>query len=1028
PDFSRSQLPASAASVQIELAAWLEGGIAGPRWTGACAPAFDQPLTLVLDAALAGGVAAGCRWPRTVNLMPIGNFPLSPGERQGGQGEGGARRPARYDIPARTTAAERALLAFASGSSSSSSSYSRGKHIDPCTDCHCVCQCPCKDHGTKTPTGAPTTSLPSQPEHIPGDSDEPVRYGNGEITLAVTDLSAGGFGQDFGHTRIFSNRLGGDVDYGNGYNWLIRDLPHLEELGADTVMVVRGTRSTDWFDLVNGVYVGRYGTKNTLSHDPTSGSFSFAVPNGQVTVFNDFGSPYPGLLRSQSTAGGQAINVVSYAPGTALGIGEVQRTVAPTVPGGESTIESFLYGFSGFDITSILWRRSTDGGATWSGVRQVLYAYYGALSANGSAGDLESATVQTWDGTAWQTIDNYYYRYWTYSGGGALLHCLKYVLGSASYDRMTAAGLDPLTASDAQLAGYADLYLQYDGDRHVTLETTNGGLYTFTFAFTTNANPAYFDDYNNWKTKTVETRPDGSTNTVYSNYVNDVILKQLASGADTWTTAVNYNDRADVAQFAYPSAVAGFDDAQIDLAIVYNATSGLIRLYDYYGDAAPGYLWREWVQQGTSGTPVLLREQQFTQVSAGGVTIYPTVAETRYRDDAGTQPLLTSFGYTFNPGTVAVAERTTTWPVVPAGQNGSGIADTRSEQFDLWENRVSLNDERGVVSQFTVDVVTGGLVQRIDDATGMALVTDLTVDNLGRTTQTLGPSHTIDLGGVATVVRTANWWVYQDAINQVWTAQGYATGSAPSYTFTLVNPVSITITDSDGNITDQIQAVRSSTSGPLSTTDSFPQSTWSRWTHNVWNDSDQLTATQVYILIPASGSGTKGTNYNETDLGFDGMGRSNRLSNGGGTITRTVHDPRDLPLSIWVGTNDSGATDTDPTGGGAPGNNMVAVTINEYDGGASGGDGNLTLRTMPVDSDLANDRDTGFEYDWRNRQVQTTAAQDWYHVNTFDTLDRAIQVDQFSQATNNLIRRNATNYDDRGRAYQNLRYGVDPDT
>ncbi|MGH7134882.1 MAG: hypothetical protein ACREHD_04030, partial [Pirellulales bacterium] len=294
--------------------------------------------------------------------------------------------------------------------------------------------------------------------------------------------------------------------------------------------------------------------------------------------------------------------------------------------------------------------------------------------------------------------------------------------------------------------------------------------------------------------------------------------------------------------------------------------------------------------------------------------------------------------------------------------------------------------------------------------------------------QTLGPSHTIDVGGVATVVRTANWWVYQDAINQVWTAQGYATGTAPSYTFTLVNPVSITITDGDGNVTDQIQAVRSSTAGPLSPTDSFPRSTWSRWTHNSWNDNDQLTATQVYILIPASGSGAKGTNYNETDIAFDAMGRQNRVVNGGGTITRTVHDPRNLPLSIWIGTNDNGATDIDPTGGGTPGNNMVAVTINEYDGGASGGDGNLTLQTMPVDGNSANDRNTGFEYDWRNRRVRLIAAQDWYQVNTFDTLDRAIQIDQYSQATNNLIRHGATNYDDRGRAYQNLRYGVDPDT
>ncbi|OYV87544.1 MAG: hypothetical protein B7Z73_09930, partial [Planctomycetia bacterium 21-64-5] len=909
---------------------------------------FDQPIILHRDPRGAEPVA-GCIWPETVTIAPIPTV---------------ARR---FDISAQPTAAERAAMAALASSSSSGPTCGP---IDCTTDCHCVCPCPCEDGGTMTPTPSPLTSVPNSPMHIPTYSDRPVRYGNGEITLANTDLTASGFGQEFGHTRIFSNRLGGDTDYGNGYNWLIRDLPHLVEQGASTIMVVRGTRSTDWFDMINGVYVGRYGTKNTLTHDATAGVFNFAAPNGQVTVFNDFGvgSANPGLLKSQSIAGGQAIVVASYAPGTALGIGEVQRSYTS---GGVTTIESFLYSFTGADLAGVSFRRQVGGGA-WQNVRQALYTYYGSGDRNGLPGDLQSATVQTWNASAWQTIDNHYYRYWTTSGGGALPHCLKYVVNSAAYDRMVAAGLNPLTATDAQVAGFADLYLEYDAERHVTLETTEGGLYTHRFAFTTNSNPAYVNDFNNWKTKTVERRPDGSVVTAYSNFVQGVILKQLASGSEKWIEAVHFNDRADVDQYAYPSAVASFDDTQNNLGIVYNATSGFIRKYTYYGSTAPGYTQSESVQQGTGGTPIVLKQYQYTQVSAGGVTIYPTTAVTAYRDDAGAQPVTTNLAYTFFSGTTAVAQRTTTWPVVPAAQNGSGIADTRSQQFDPWGNQLSLNDERGVVTQFTTDVVTGGLLQRIDDATGMALETDFTVDNLGRKTEELSPEHTIDLAGVATVVRTATWWVYQDAINEVWTAQGYATGTAPSYAYALVNPVSITISDSDGNLTDQIQAIRASTSGPLLPSDSYPQSSWSRWTHNVWNDSDELTATQVYFLIPASGSGTKGVNYNETDFGFDAMGRKNRVVNGGGTITRAVHDPRNLALSIWVGTNDDGATDNDPSGGGAPGNNMVAVTMNQYDGGASGGNGNFTLRTKPVDSNSANDRKTAFAYDWRNRQVQVT--------------------------------------------------------
>lgn len=82
--------------------------------------------------------------------------------------------------------------------------------------------------------------------------------------------------------------------------------------------------------------------------------------------------------------------------------------------------------------------------------------------------DLKTATVQTWNAGAWQTIDNNYYRYWTFDGGGGLWHGLKYVLGSTAYDRMVLAGLNPLTATDAQLAGYSDKYFEYDVSSTIT--------------------------------------------------------------------------------------------------------------------------------------------------------------------------------------------------------------------------------------------------------------------------------------------------------------------------------------------------------------------------------------------------------------------------------------------------------------------------------------------------------------------------------------------------------------------------------
>jgi hypothetical protein len=97
-----------------------------------------------------------------------------------------------------------------------------------------------------------------------------------------------------------------------------------------------------------------------------------------------------------------------------------------------------------------------------------------------------------------------------------------------------------------------------------------------------------------------------------------------------------------------------------------------------------------------------------------------------------------------------------------------------------------------------------------------------------------------------------------------------------------------------------------------------------------------------------------------------------------------------------VGTNDAGATWSDPTGGGASGNNMVLVTAYQYDGNLSGLDGNRTAEIQHVDASTT--RDTSFSFDWRDRQVQVTAAQDWYQIITLDNLSRAMQVDQHAQS------------------------------
>jgi RHS repeat-associated protein len=92
-----------------------------------------------------------------------------------------------------------------------------------------------------------------------------------------------------------------------------------------------------------------------------------------------------------------------------------------------------------------------------------------------------------------------------------------------------------------------------------------------------------------------------------------------------------------------------------------------------------------------------------------------------------------------------------------------------------------------------------------------------------------------------------------------------------------------------------------------------------------------------------------------------------------------------------------------------------------------GGDDNLTQMTQYVDATTT--RVTTFLYDWRDRRTATDGEVDFYEQLCFDNLGRVIHTDRRdTTATGNLVERVVTAYDDRGRVYQAVRYGVDPTT
>jgi len=74
-------------------------------------------------------------------------------------------------------------------------------------------------------------------------------------------------------------------------------------------------------------------------------------------------------------------------------------------------------------------------------------------------------------------------------------------------------------------------------------------------------------------------------------------------------------------------------------------------------------------------------------------------------------------------------------------------------------------------------------------------------------------------------------------------------------------------------------------------------------------------------------------------------------------------------------------------------------------------------------------RVTTYTVDWRGRRVATNGEVDAYQETSYDNLDRPTVTQRRNTSSGgNLVAKSETKYDDRGRVYQTVRYGVDPAT
>ena len=569
--------------------------------------------------------------------------------------------------------------------------------------------------------------------------------------------------------------------------------------------------------------------------------------------------------------------------------------------------------------------------------------------------------------------DTYYYVYWLPSqtvteNGNAITQptgALKYVFSPASYARMAASlpsGTTPDTASNTQLAPFADSYFSYDSSGRVYQSTVAGqgggtsGQGTFTYSYSTSGNSAAF---NHWSNKAAETLPDSSTKTVYSNYAGEPMLEAYASSSKQWGTFDEFNSNGQDILQAMPSALnlpASLSTLESNADLLHSQSgnyqylsddSGEIQLIEYYSSTGAtsstaggvkGYYDDTKLQQGETATAILQDTRTyFSNTNGSSVTVYPLAAETVYRNTNGTGGETTNHSYTWYSGTNQPQTISVTLPNIPTAENGPNTTDSVVYTLDHWNRATQYQNGDGYISTITYDPnESGGITQTvIDSGTGhLNLTTAYLVSGEGQPTQITDPNgnvtdivylplthetrvypgwHQIGTSGTYTTTGPVQ------ITRQYYPAANASSGQQTLYdeTLTITPPVESTTFPSGQETVDQndIQSLSRSltnAAGQVYETDAY--SSLAGLTYS--------TATPV-IASAVAGSSTAAGDYSDTQLGYDSRGRVNHVVDPNGTMTDVTFDGLSRVSSVSQGTNDTTS------------NNMVDVQDDYYDQRAS---------------------------------------------------------------------------------------------
>jgi RHS repeat-associated protein/uncharacterized delta-60 repeat protein len=474
--------------------------------------------------------------------------------------------------------------------------------------------------------------------------------------------------------------------------------------------------------------------------------------------------------------------------------------------------------------------------------------------------------------------------------------------------------------------------------------------------------------------------------------------------------------------------------------------------------------------------------------SDGSTTVYPVADYAVYRNADQTGIQVTSFTYNSWTGHQPTSI-TTTLPTVTTAQNGPNSAASMTDVFDAYGRLTWSMDAGGFITYRAYDAATGAMTKFIDDVDvsrdsnhngddsegaggqsfaglpggwtlasggGLHHTTTMVVDRLGRVTNLTLPND----GATS----TSTYTVYNDAAHEVAVYPGWSAASG-----TTTGPVLVSRENRGLGYSETFETSHFTPSGspgsyvpPTSVSVNGETTTVYNLVRQLRNAAGQVIDTDRYVTMgggfssSATSMGSAGTDYYRTQTDYDAHGLLKRVIEPTGTIRWTVFDALGRVASEWVGTNDNGFSNSDPSNGGAAPNNMVKVAEYQYDGGGIG-DSLLTKMTL-IPGGGAADQVTEYYNNWRGQQVgmkmgvQVSESDAGVQRQTLycllDNFGRQVECHTYDSDNDQITRiseeggsdtdglpnpptsgnrrgKTSTSYDEQGRVYRTLVYSVD---